>query len=152
MPETVRQKIIDAVIARMQLIKVASGYETDLGNNVVDWDTNFDDTELPALSVCDLIETVEMTIESKFQKQTLPIQLRIFSKENRAKELRKMIADIYKAIKIDSRWKDANIGLVYGTVIKQAGIIIREDEFKIGGGAVEIEITYNTKAFDAFDF
>jgi hypothetical protein len=135
MPETVRQKIIDAVIARMQLIKTAAGYQTDLGNNVVDWDTNFDDTELPALSVCDLIETVEMTIESKFQKQTLPIQLRIFSKENRAKELRKMIADIYKAIKI-----------------KQAGIIIREDEFKIGGGAVEIEITYNTKAFDAFDF
>ena len=64
--------------------------------------------------------------------------------------LRKVFVDIYAAIGTDPLWKVANIGLAIGTIIKSAGIILKEDVFEIGGGAVEIEIFYKSKAFNAF--
>lgn len=159
--DTVRQILISAVIARMSDIRIANSYQTeagqvnyqtDIGANVKDWETNFQEEDLPALSVCDLIEEVEMNTDSVNQIQSLKILLRIFkAKDSQAQYFRKVFGDIYAAIRQDTRWKVAGIGLAIGTIIKSSGIILKDDVFEIGGAAVEIEIFYKTKAFNAFN-
>lgn len=146
-----RQKIVDAVIARMQLIKVAAGYQTNLGLSVEDWRVDYDDEELEngALSVCDLVDTSTLAHnqpDASHQTNVLPVQFRIFTKSSEpASTLRKMIADVYKAIRVDTRWNN----LAMWTMPKQSGMVVKPDEFKLGGAAVEIEITYLTETFNA---
>lgn len=140
-----RQQIIDAIIARMQLIKLANGYQTDLGNNVNDFKTRYDEDDLPGLSVCDTIANHELASGSPTatnQIDTMSVQLRVFvSDDTPAQELRTMIADIWKAIKVDPRWGS----LAMQTIPKRSGIVIESDAFQIGGAAVEIEISiFNT--------
>lgn len=158
--DTVRQRLIDAVIARMSNILTANtytnedgtfNYQTNIGESVHDWETNFQEDELPALSVCDLTDDVAMNTDSIAQLNSLKILLRVFkAKDTKAAYLRKVFGDIYAAIGTDSRWKVENVGLAIGTVIRSSGIIIPEDVFEIGGAAVEIEIFYKSKAFNAF--
>lgn len=146
-----RQRIVDSIIARMQLITVAGGYKTNLGNTVEDWRVDYDESELEtgALSVCDLVENSTLAHDqptADLQRNVLPVQLRIFTKATeRASELRKMIADVNQAIRVDTRWG----GLALWTLPKQSGMVIKPDEFKLGGAAVEIEITYLTETFNA---
>lgn len=142
-----RQQIITKIVERMQTITVANGYETGAGANVGDWETNWDDEQLPAISVCDLIEEIELVgNQPTAERQTnrLPVQLRLFAKS--AAELRKGIADVFKAIKTDTRWS----GLAMQTMPKRAGMVLAEDSFELGGAAVEIEIGYMTDAFDSY--
>jgi hypothetical protein len=150
MADSKRQQIINKIIARMQLILTTNGYETNLGANVNDWETNYDDSGLPALSVCDLIENETLAHNEPSatrQKNVLPVQLRIFVKSGtRASELRKMFADINKAIAVDSTWD----GLAMWTIPIRAGMVIPETDFVIGGGAREIEIHYLTNTFDSY--
>lgn len=158
--DTVRQNLISLIIARMQNILTANTYETpsslqnyqtDIGANVKDWETNFQEEDLPAMSVCDLVEDVSMNTDSTNQIQSLKILLRIFkAKENQAEYFRKCFGDIYAAIRQDTRWKVDGVGLAIGTVIKSAGIILKDDVFEIGGAVVEIEIFYKTEAFNAY--
>lgn len=150
MADSKRQQIIDAIIVRMQLIQIANGYETDLGSNVQDWETNYDDSELPALSVCDAVEIhtlVNNQPDAVQQKNVLPVQLRIFVKaDTRAEELRKMFADLNKAIAVDAAWGN----LAMWTIPVKTGMVIPETDFVIGGGAMEIEIHYLTNTFDSY--
>lgn len=145
-----RQQIIDKIIARMQLIQTSGGYETDLGNNVRDWETNWDESELPALSVCDLIDVhtpANNEPSATTQRNALPVVLKISVKSaTRAPEVRRMIADVNKAIAIDKTWN----GLAIWTLPKRSGMDVPEDDFLIAGGAVEIEITYLTDTFDSY--
>src|SRR4051812_1029629 len=110
-----RQRIIDAIIARMQGISIGTGYKTDLGAHVEDWQTNWSEDDLPGLSVCDLINgptQANNQLDAGAEYNILPVQLRIFCKFDRpAAELRRMQADIWTAIKVDSRWN----GLARGT-------------------------------------
>lgn len=153
MPDSKRQKLITLVIERMQEILVANGYETDLGERVEDWRVNWDDSELPALSVCDTVTEEEWfnnqpTATKQFNQ--LPVLLRIFTKsDTRAEDLRKMEADIKKAIKRDVFWKDGDgKELAIWTKPKGSGIIIPEESFEIGGAMVQIEIGYFTNIFE----
>jgi len=158
--DTVRQTLITLVIARMSDILTTNTYETpdgpqnyqtDIGANVRDWETKYQEEDLPALSVCDLVEEVSMNTDSIAQIQSLKILLRIFkAKDSQAEYFRQCFGDIYAAIRQDTRWKVNDIGTAIGTIIKSAGIILKDDVFEIGGAAVEIEIFYHTKAFDAF--
>lgn len=158
--DTVRQTLISLVIARMQTILTTNtydtpdgpqNYQTDLGANVRDWETKYQEEDLPALSVCDLIEEVSMNTDSIAQIQSLKILLRIFkAKDTQAEYFRKCFGDIYAALRQDTRWKVDNVGLAIGTIIKSAGIILENDVFEIGGAAVEIEIFYKTEAWNAF--
>ena len=151
---TVRQQLISAVVARLGQIRTGdeNDFQTDIGLRVQDWETNFQEDELPALSVCDLVENIEMDFESVNQINRLPLLIRIFDNDKNPVFLRKVIGDIYRAIGLDRRFIVNGVGLARGTIIKSAGIILKQDEFEIGGAAVEIEIAYYTKAFNAFDY
>ena len=144
-----RQRIIDAIVTRMQGITVLNGYKTDLGNRVGDWETNWDERDLPALSVCDMVQTEELMHGSQDARQqinTLPVILKIFARSTTtAKDLRNMIADIYQAIRVDKQW--SNLALY--TLPKRGGMELSEEGFKLGGAGVEIEILYLTETFNA---
>ena len=93
MPDTKRQKIISAIVARMETIRTANGYQTEIGAHVDDWRTNWPTEQMPALSVCDTVEEVEFIGQqptASRQMRTLPVMLRVFvSGEERAADLRR---------------------------------------------------------------
>lgn len=146
--DTKRQKIVDAVVERMREIRVAAGYETDLGLRVEDWQTNWDDTDLPAVSVCDLPEESDKaTKDDRKTTHKLPVHVRIFvGKNERTATLRQMIGDVLKAVKKDLRWG----GLAFDTWPKQDGFVIPENSFEVAGGAVEFVVEYATGTFDPY--
>lgn len=157
MADTKRQKIIDEVIARMQTILVTNGYQSDLGLHVGDCETNWDESELPALSVFDLVaeedgdENGDPEATNAKTTHSLPVQFRIFVKsDTRTSDLRKMIADVKKAIGTDPRWKVANVGLALRTIPQKSGLVFTEN-FEVAGAAVEVEIWYRTKVFNEYE-
>lgn len=146
--DTKRQRIVDAVVERVREIRVAAGYQTDLGERVEDWVTSWDDAELPAASVCDLPEESEKANkDAKRATHKIPVHVRIFvGKNERPATLRKMIGDVLAAVKKDPRWG----GLALDTWPKTDGFVIPEDSFVIAGGAVEFVVEYATDTFDPF--
>lgn len=157
--DTVRQQLVSAVISRLQEINTENtylsegeeiNYQTNIGS-VRDWETNFQEDELPAISVCDLSEPVEMDRGSINQLNNLKILLRIFqSSEDSAEFLRKAFGDIFASLGQDKRWKVGEVGLAVGTIINSSDILFKPDAFELGGGQVIITIIYTTKAFNAF--
>ncbi|HWQ36955.1 MAG TPA: hypothetical protein VNQ79_29255 [Blastocatellia bacterium] len=146
--DTIRQQLVDAVVARMQTISVAGGYETDLGARVADWPRRFHEDELPALGVYDLQQQDEKeNIGSRRTVHRLPVQIRIFiSSDTPARELRRMIGDVERAIGADQRWG----GLAVSTWPRQSGYVIPREAFEIAAAAVEVEIEYLTETFNPF--
>jgi hypothetical protein len=152
MPESKRQKIVSAVVARMEGISVADGYETDLGETVRDWKVNYQEDELPALSVCDTVADIDFVngnIDAPSQQHRLPVLLRVFCKSDTpAEELRKMVSDVIKAVGGDPGWTVDGKRLAMFTRVTKAGIIVPNESFEIAGAAVEIEITYLAGRFE----
>jgi hypothetical protein len=149
MPTTKRQAIIDTIVDRMEGIKISNGFETNLGNKVEDWQVNWDESDLPALSVCDLTEETD---DSQFGEHVylhrLPVQLRIFTaSDTRAPDVRLMIADVLQALRDDLKFG----GLALATELKRSGFILPNDAFQIAGAAVEIEIEYITERFNSYE-
>lgn len=149
-------QLIHTVISdAVKQILTANGYETDLGAKVDDWRTDWQEDEMPATSICDLTaETVENQTDEYLDWFTLPVQIRTFlSSATRAAEARKMLADILKALE---PFKDGFGGaghtvLAKSVQLKRSGFALAEDGFRIAGIAVEIEILYYTKKFNAYE-
>lgn len=145
---TKRQDIVDRLIALMETITTGSGYLTNIGASVHDFVVHFQEEDLPALSVCDLvadIEFVNQQIEARGQRKTLNLQLRIFAASNtKITELRKMLGDINKALGTD---KTLGETVLFIRPTKE-GIIADEQTFEVAGAAFEIEIGYLIDSFD----
>jgi len=153
MADSKRQKIISAVINRMEGISVDDDYETDLGERVRDWEVNFQDEELPVLSVCDTVGDINFVndnLDAPSQVHKLPVLLRVFCKsDTRAADLRKMMADLIRAVGVDPNWTDADDKkLAMWTRVTKAGIIVPAENFEIAGAAVELEIAYLVNRFE----
>lgn len=154
MPDSKRQKIVAKAIEMMQNISIANDYRTDLGTTVEDWRVNWQEDDLPALSVCDTVaeETLvgdQPTAEKEIQRMNL--QFRIFTAEDeRAENLRKMIADVKKALKKNLRFSDGTKNLALWTKPLRSGIVVPTDSFEIGGALVEVEIAFMTDSFDEY--
>lgn len=147
MADTVRQLVVDAVVARMQNILVANGYETDCGALVEDWPRRFDASELPALAVCDLSDESEIDHREAGQEtHTLTIQVRVMVAEATPAEfLRKAIGDVQKAIKTDLFWGE----LSTGTYPKRTGMIVPSEAMELAGAAIEFDVAYVTEPFNS---
>ena len=60
MAKSIRQSIVESIIARLQTITVANGYETNLGSNVFDWKLSaVQEGSLPCVALRDTNETIE---------------------------------------------------------------------------------------------
>lgn len=154
MAVTKRQKIVSAVIARMQAIRTENDYQTDIGARVEDWARRFDEEELAAqpsqaiLGVYDLPAEVDKeSLHSVGTTHRLRMQVRIFiASDTPATELRKMIGDVVKAIGVDILWNY----LAMDTQPASEGFIVPNDAMEVAGAAVEFIVVYTTATFDPF--
>jgi hypothetical protein len=159
--KTKRQRIVDAVVARMQTIRQANGFETDAGALVEPWAVRFDEEELAAqpskcaLAVYDLPDDVSK--ESKHSKGSthrLRFQVRAFvTKGDRAEQLRAIIGDIVSAVGSDTHWTEGATGkfLAIDTEPGEEGFVVPQDAMEIAGGAVEFTVVYATALFDPYN-
>lgn len=151
MADSKRQRIVDAVVARMQTILIANGYATDIGSTVEDWRVNWQDDELPAISICDLTAEAANTNEAnpRYTLWQMPLQIRVYAKKGTdAANIREMLKDVQRAIRQDDRWLVSGIGLAMNTLPLRDGFIIPDDSFEVVGGIVEVEVQFKTNKFD----
>lgn len=156
MAESKRQKIVDAIKTRMAQILTANGYETDLGQDVREWETQLLQDEIPAsgvVSVCDLIAEAATPRDGRPDPREtiwlMPVQLRLFFPEPTAANVRTGIQDVNRAIRQDDRWKVAGVGLVMVSRPQREGPLIPEESFEIAGAVVEFEVQYITRKFNS---
>lgn len=157
MPNLKEQQIVDAVIARMENIRVTNGYQTDIGANVADsetqWDQEDDINEFGALSVFQgTTTTPDDDAKSALVIRLLPIILQATFKRGQTSAAsaalgRKVTADIYKAIGTDTRWTVSNVALAMLTRERSHGPEYAKDTFEITGVQIEIEIQYMSTRF-----
>lgn len=154
MIDTKRQKLVDAVVARMQQIRVSNGYATDAGERVEDWPRRFDDDELrelaskAALGIFDVTEDSEKADrESAIEVHELTVQVRIFAAADLpARALRAIIGDVQTALGVDQYWSELGLG----TNPRRAGMIVPKESMELGGAAVEFDIGYLTQTFNPY--
>jgi hypothetical protein len=142
MPDTVRQKIINAIDARLKTILVTGAYKTNLGSNVFAWRaTPFEESELPALNYRD---TTESRIPGAgVYDLTLTVFIEVFS--TTMTELRQCLADIEKAIFVDETWGD----LALNSEIGPEEIQIGQNENIFVASEIALIVEYRTVRGDA---
>ncbi len=152
MADTKQQKIIDEIVARMQTILTTNGYETNIGVNVEDSRTNWDEADdLPAISVFDgTTQAAEAPDTHSKTIHIMPVMIKCFLKAGAtpAAEARSALRDIYAAINTDDRWTVNNVGLAMITREKSHAIERAENTYEITGAVVEIEVMYITQKFN----
>jgi hypothetical protein len=150
------QKIIDAIIARLETILITGGYQTDIGARVEDSRTNWDQEagELPAISVFEgPVTSEEFADEGLIVNRTMPVRIiasliRLDDAAANAAFARKAISDIYRAIRSDDKWVVSGVPLASLTREKSHAIEHAPDSFEITGVQVEIEIEIIANKFD----
>lgn len=167
--KTKRQRIFDAVVARMRTITVANGFQSDAGAQVDDWPLRYDEEELAALpaqaalGVYDLPDEVsKASRDAKGSKHSLRVQVRVHqAKALSAAELRVIIGDVVDAVGRDVTqpaldpllWPEARNGgkyLAMDTQPSQEGLIFPDDALEVSGAAVAFVVEYSTAVFDPY--
>lgn len=153
MADSKRQKLVEAIVARMKTILVANGFTTDIGATVEDSRVNWQEEELPAISVFDLPANAESAANPANTRHTIwmqPIQIRVsLIKGTDAKNARNAIKDIWKAVRSDPQWTLSSEKVAMYTIPTQEGFTYPPDSFEIIGIAVEFNVVYLTAKFNA---
>lgn len=135
---SVRQKIIDAVRARLGTIRIANGYTTDIGAVVLEWQTTPIPIEsLPAVCFKDTeAEIVEWTMRERDNRVALVIEA--VGRDITAATARLYLEDIYRVIGADETWG----GLALLTEPAGDSIELSTDDEDVGRATVRITIEY----------
>lgn len=141
MAESIRQRIIDAVRARLATIRTANGYKTDIGRNVREWQTTpLPVDELPAVCFRDPDNGIaEWTMRERDNRVALMIEAA--GKDVAPATVRAYAEDLYRAIGIDETWG----GLALVTEPLGDTIDLRTEGEDIGRATVRISIEYQTE-------
>lgn len=158
MADSIEQKIMAAIVDRMELINGTGDYLTSIGTRVEDSRANWDQNELPAISVFEgRVETTYTDDEEVEVLRKMSVMIRCqFEADNAsattAAFARKSIADIKRAIRIDRHFRtdpdDPSTALAYMTREVAHSIEYVPDSFEIAGTQTEIEISYFATNFD----
>lgn len=151
---TLRQQIMTAVAARLAGILVASGYETNLGENVFEWrDPSLQASELPALVYRDIsddrIEILDLMGADSHTQMGLTCEIELHGSEGSTTPatLRSMIADVISAIGTDMTWG----GLALFTEYLSDETSVGQADKIMGMTTVRIRINYIMKVWDAYN-
>ena len=149
--KTLRQELVERVVARMQGISVANGCETDF-QSVEEWPTRYQEDELtagPRLGVCDLTNDPATDGQhAERQENRIRFQVRIFvSSATRVTDLRKMIGDVVAAVRTDMRWGK----LALYTEPGQDGFIVPQESLEVAGAAVEFTVVVQSGRFNPYE-
>lgn len=150
--KTLRQELVERVVARMQSIRTANGYQTDAGAHVEQWPAGYGEEELraaPRLGVCDLPnDATKESMHAESQENRLRVQVRIFtSGAARLDYVRRMIGDVLSAVGADQRWGK----LALHTEPGSDGFVVPQESMSVAGAAVEFVIVYRSKLFNPFE-
>jgi hypothetical protein len=152
MADSRRQKIVDAVIARMKLINGAGSYTTDVDDRVEDSRMNWQQEDLPAISVFDgdAIPTPTSRDGHRGVVHQMSVLIKGFTVQGTtAAACRTLMKDILTAIRQDDKWTVSNVKLVMQSRPARESITRNPDSFEVEGCEVEIEAQYITEKFNA---
>ena len=144
-----RQAICTAIDTRLKTITIVNGYETNLGNNVYEfWDIALEESELPAVIWKDGNESSTLLV-TNMQDRTLTIELVLQTTGvNAPSDLRKMIADIEKAMNIDDTWNNL---VINSSVLDIKDVFeIEYQERRIGACRAAFTVTYRTGYLNSY--
>jgi hypothetical protein len=147
MPDTIRQRIITSLDARLKTILVANGYQTDVGANIFDWRAEaLEESDLPALIYRDTLCNTEISnISSYTHRMTVEI-IAVVANDTPMAIIRNIIADIDKAIGVDDRW--GNLAVLTERTGDESGVEI--DDRKYAGCRLTVVITFRTLGWNDF--
>lgn len=133
-------------------ISVANGYETDIGAVVGDWVQHYEEHELPAVSVCDLEEEVQVDMNDEhIDIYRMAVLVRVqFSAGTRPEYARKAIADVLKAVGTDPRLTESGTPLAYRLDLRRTGFVQSEEALQIAAATVELDIYYHTTRWNYY--
>ena len=105
MPDSIRQQIINKIDERLKTIQIINGYETDAGKNVFHYKENpFEQANLPCIEYRDISDSPEYLSFGLFL-HVIMLEIRAYANGvNVDKTIRKIRADIEKAIGTDLTW------------------------------------------------
>jgi hypothetical protein len=146
-----RQDIIDAVKTRLGTIKVTGGYYSNLGNNIYEWrDTDSSPIpvgNLPAINLKDSDVDIYTEVIGKWNHyMTLGFEIYCTHLTDVATEIRKLIADVLKAIGTDPKWGGLADYTDFETTQgqKHLNIRIETNEKNVARATFRLVTLYNT--------
>jgi len=148
MADSIRQQIIDAVDTRLKTILVSNGYETDVGKYVDEWRAYPQElAKLPALVYRDSNATSESTFGTHVHDLRVEIEVTA-SGATAPKTIRKMAADVTKAVATDLTWG----GLAEDTRIEAQpqDIQIEQESKRIASTLLAFNVVYRTERFNPY--
>lgn len=166
MADSIEQKIIGLIVARLGTVLTTNGYATNIGQNVEDSRTDWDQADLPGTSVFEGgVQAVESPRDRRSVIRLMPVTIKTFFEANsdaatNAALARNVIKDVHKAIRgtgaqandyLAERWPVVDgtpPGLAMETREKSHGIEYAENTFEITGTIVEIEVMYISGKFN----
>lgn len=143
MADSIRHQIVTAIDAKLKTILTVNGYETNLGNNVYEfWEEPLEIDELPGVIWKDKSE-ISTPLVSDFQDRLLTIGLILQAVGADApKQLRKMIADIEKAVKSNIQW--SGLAIDTDAVSMTESFEMEHKDRRIGACRIEFAVKYRT--------
>jgi hypothetical protein len=164
MADSIEQKIIAAMVSRLQGINGTGSFLTTLATNAVgitggnvadskpDWDAGDEDrtTQLPAISIFQgATKSEEQPDEGNFTLRQMNVMIRGFLKRSTdAATARKFIADVMRAIRSDDTWIVSGTPLARFSTEESHSIDYAPDTFEVTGVTVEISIFYIGSKFN----
>ena len=153
MADSLRQRIVSAIVTRMALIDGTGDYETDIGERVKDSETNWaqDQDHLPAISVFDGDAAAEAADDEDVRVfHTMTVLIRYYVLQGTtAANARKGIQDIKTAIRQDDKWTVSNVELVWRSDETREAIVRNEETYEVEAAEVEFTVTFQTDKFNA---
>lgn len=154
MADSTEQKLMAQIVTRLQTINGTGSFQTSVGTRVEDSRANWDQTDLPAISVFEgTVNSEEADDEGQKVDRTMPVLIKVFFERSDAAATdaayaRKVISDIYLAIRSDDRWVVSSVPLALFTGEKSHRIEYAEQGYEVTGVEVEIEIVYRGSKFN----
>lgn len=146
-----RQQIVDKVKERLALVTTASGYQTDIGEKLTEWQLTAKDAgQLPGVDVRDGVEETvlpEGGKNSAVYERHLEFTVTAELAETTAgpANARKAEADIIKAVGVDPTWG----GLARRTLPVTGEVVMDPEGQRIGGARVVFRVEYSRKPWEA---
>lgn len=146
---TQRQRLLDAIKARLGGVTVLGGYQTNAGFKVHEWrdpqTQAFTKAELPAIWIRDPSDEINH-LDSATHEHTLTVEIgAVCSGDATESQARSMEADIMAAIGEDPTFG----GLCHYCQPGNTTLEVRQLTDRASGVRVQLQLAYRTPAFDA---
>lgn len=148
MPDTIQQKLVDALILRLKDISVVNGYANDIVR-VDDWRVApFELKQLPALNVRDYgVDYNVATKNAGAMQNRFLVAVEIVTNFATTTQIRSIVGDVWKAVSIDRGWGC----LAHDTIPIKQRMAVEEDGKRVQGAILELAIDAVSNTFDAYE-